>query len=685
MKNPLRPKLIPLLTLSAAMLGILVRQWLFSSGIDTKGLVVSAHPANILGFVLVALVFAGIFLCLQSVKENPAYRKLFPASAFSAVGSWIAAVGIGITLIGDLERSEDNITLICNIVGIASVLSLLAVGYFRLKGIRPNPIFHTLVTVYLMLHLVCQYRGWSSETQLSVYFFRLMASIFLMLSTYHLATLDARMGNIKAALFFWYGALFFCCIALWEESPVFYASMAVWTALSGCSLNRLHKANTMVLPDTVQKCLDRLNDAGYEAYVVGGCVRDALLGLEPQDYDMCTNATPRQICKLFPECQLVRSGEKHGTIGVVVGSQVYEITTFRTEGGYTDSRHPDWVKFVKNVRSDLARRDFTVNAMAFSPARGLVDPFGGQKDLKEKVLRTVGNPTERFTEDALRILRGARFAAKYRLTPHPETEAAMMQLAGTMDTLAQERIFSELSKLLTCATAEDLLRYAPLITQVIPELAPAVGFDQHTIHHRYDVFTHTAYAVAATKPVLSLRWAALLHDIAKPASFTIDEEGNGHFYGHAAASAEVAEKVLQRLRASNALREQVVTLIKLHMDPLTPDEKLLRKRLGQLEEETLRLLVNLQKADRIATGTGSDDTDYEAIDRIITAFLEENACLKVTDLAVSGNDLIAAGFAPGPRLGQVLEQLLEKVLEDQLPNEKAALLAAATAMKEETP
>ena len=685
MKNLFRPKWLPVLTLCAGLVGIALRLWLFSTGIDKKGLLLPQHPANTACYILAALTFLAVFLCLRTVPKKVPYRGLFPPSPFSAAGCWIAAAGIGFTVITELSNATDTVTWVCALLGALSAAALAALGVCRLKGRRPNPVFHSLVTLFLILHLVCQYRHWNSETQVSVYFFRLLASVLLMLSAYQLSTLDAGVGNVRKCLFYRYSALFFCCVAIREESPVFYAAMTLWLLFDNANLQFFALTDSMQLPDQVQACMERLNDNGFEAYAVGGCVRDSMLGLTPQDYDLCTNASPRQIRKIFADHSLVRSGEKHGTIGVVIDHTVYEITTFRTEGGYTDSRHPDWVQFETDVTKDLARRDFTVNAMAYSPICGYVDPFGGRRDLEEKILRTVGDPTERFTEDALRILRGARFAAKYHLNPHPETEAAMLRLASTLDTLPRERVLAELSKLLLFANVQDLIRYKPLITQIIPELLPTVGFDQRTIHHRYDVYTHTAHVTAAIEPTPALRWAALLHDVGKPNAFSLDENGCGHFYGHADKSAQIADAVLQRLRASNALREQVVTLIAHHMDPLTQDTNLLRRRLAQLGEETLRQLVALQKADRMGKGVDADDADYEAIDRIISDLIEQNACLKVTDLAINGHDLMAAGFAPGPGLGLVLDALLELVLEERIPNEKEALTAAAAAMKEDTP
>ena len=677
MKNPLRPKFIPVLTLAAGMIGIILRIWLFSSGIDEKGLIRTAHPANTASIFLTGLVLIGIFLCLQTVCGKPPYRGLFPPSQLSAAGYWIAAAGIGCTVIQELAQSANMIANVCIVLGVATAVCLVVLGICRLKGIRPNPFLHTLVAVYLVVRLVLQYRQWSSETQLPVFFFQLMASVSLMLSIYHQAALDANLGNIKLQLFFRYSALFFCCLSIPAQSPVFYASMAIWTALCGCNFNIFQQADAMPLPDTVRLCLDKLADAGFDAYVVGGCVRDSLLGLAPQDYDRCTNASPQQIAKVFSRYHLVRNGEKHGTIGVVINGNVYEITTFRTEGGYSDCRHPDWVNFVNDVRADLARRDFTVNAIAYSPICGYTDPFGGMKDLEERVLRTVGAPAERFTEDALRILRGVRFSARYGLTPHPETEAAMIRLAYTMESLAPERIFSELCKLLDWAKADDLIRFAPVITQAIPELAPAVGFAQHSPHHRYDVYTHTVHVVENVVPELSLRWAALLHDVGKPETFTLDENGNGHFYDHAAVGARIADTLLQRLHAPNALRERVVFLVEQHMLLPELDKKLLRRRISKFGTESIKQLLQLQKADFCSKGSEEQPQHFTQLECLVDEISAEEACLRIRDLAIDGNDLMALGFQPGPTLGQALEQLLEMVLDERVPNKKDDLLSIA--------
>ena len=432
----------------------------------------------------------------------------------------------------------------------------------------------------------------------------------------------------------------------------------------------------MFLPESVLQCICTLEQAGFEAYAVGGCVRDALLGLTPHDYDLCTNATPEQTAALFAEFTLVRSGEKHGTIGVVIDKQVIEITTFRTEGGYQDSRHPDWVRFVSDIKEDLARRDFTVNAMAWGPKTGYIDPFGGQPDLENRVLRAVGTPAERFSEDALRILRGVRFAVRFRLTPEAETKKAMTDLAPLMDKLAKERVFEELCKLLPLVTANELLDYTEVLTQALPALIPSVGFLQHSPHHLYDVYTHTAQVVEDTPPELAVRWAALLHDSGKPACFILDENGRGHFKGHALVSGELANETLLQLKAPTALRERVVFLITHHMTPLEADKRLLRRRLGQYGEAALMELLALQEADFGGKGTGKDPSKFRQIRALLAEILSEEACLTVKDLRIDGRDLQAMGFAPGPRIGKCLEWLLEQVQDEVLSNERQALLTA---------
>lgn len=432
----------------------------------------------------------------------------------------------------------------------------------------------------------------------------------------------------------------------------------------------------MFLPNYVAECIAALERAGYAAYAVGGCVRDACLGLTPHDYDLTTSALPEETERVFADRRLVLAGKKHGTVGVVTDFGVVEITTFRTEGSYRDNRHPDWVEFVPEIEKDLARRDFTVNAMAYSPSRGYADPFGGREDLKSGILRAVGHPAERFQEDSLRILRGIRFAARYGLTIDPATEKAMESQARLMENLARERVFEELCKLLPYATEENLLRFAPVLAQVIPELKPMIGFDQHSPYHAFDLYTHTVHVTAAVPADLSLRWAALLHDIGKIPCFTLDEDGRGHFLGHAQESAKMADAILRRLKAPNDLRERVVLLIDRHMTPLTPEKKLLRRRLAQLGQNALSQLLTLQRADCSSKGVGGTAPEFAQIETLLQEIQAENACLSLKDLAVNGHDLMALGIQ-GKSIGQTLNHLLEKVLDEQLSNEKEALLKAA--------
>lgn len=434
----------------------------------------------------------------------------------------------------------------------------------------------------------------------------------------------------------------------------------------------------MKLPQTIVTILDTLENHGFAAYVVGGCVRDSLLGLTPADFDLCTSALPEQMEQVFAGQRLVLAGEKHGTVGVCTDTGVVEITTFRTEGEYRDSRHPDWVRFVGDVEQDLARRDFTINAMAYSPTRGFADPFGGRQDLENKILRAVGAPEKRFREDALRILRGVRFAVRYGLTVEPETRRAMDDQAGGLDSLSRERVFEELSKLLPLVTGADLLEFASIMGAAIPEIAPMIGFDQHSPHHAYDLYTHVAYVTGAVPGELTVRWAALLHDIGKVSTFTRDETGRGHFYGHALAGAELAGQVLLGLKAPTRLRHQVVELIGAHMTRLQPEKKLLRRQLSRLGWEQLERELELQQADMSSKGTAEPGNleIFPEIRRMLEEIRREDSCLKVTDLAVNGEDLMALGYQ-GRQIGERLRWLLEQVLEETLPNDRQALLLAA--------
>ena len=427
----------------------------------------------------------------------------------------------------------------------------------------------------------------------------------------------------------------------------------------------------MYIPNSVLELINTLEEAGFETWVVGGCVRDHLMGNVPHDYDCCTAAEPEQMQALFADRQLVLAGLKHGTVGVVTEAGVVEITTFRTEGGYLDSRHPDWVKFVRDVKEDLARRDFTVNAMAYSPRRGLCDPFGGQADLKNGLLRAVGDPVLRFREDALRILRGLRFAARFGFQIEEATRTAMHTEIAGLDTLARERVLTELEGFLLAATARDILDGAELLFRVIPELAPQLGFDQKNPHHEHDIFTHTAMVVERAPKEPILRMAALLHDLGKPATFSLDEKGVGHFYGHAGLGAKMAEDILRRLKCSNALRDEVTWLIAHHMDRFPCEEKSARRCLSKHGLPRMERLTRLQMAD---FGGKVDDGDLDEWLRLLREVDAREGALTLKTLAVKGKDLIGLGIAPGKQVGELLNRLLSMVLAGELPNQREALL-----------
>ena len=434
----------------------------------------------------------------------------------------------------------------------------------------------------------------------------------------------------------------------------------------------------MEIPYYVNECMTALRLSGFQAWAVGGCVRDSLLGLVPHDYDLCTDAMPEETEAVFAGRSLVTAGKKHGTIGVVTAGGVVEITTFRRDGAYSDSRHPDRVAFVNDIREDLSRRDFTVNAVAWSDGTGYCDPFGGREDLEKKLLRAVGDPDTRFREDALRILRGVRFALRFSLTPEENTLKAMLALAPTLNGLSRERVFSELNGILPLLTVDAMALYAPILTQAVPELAPTVRFDQHSPHHAYDLYTHISHVVAAVPGDLTLRWAALLHDIGKVPTFTRDETGRGHFYGHAGESARMAEVLLRRLTAPNALREQAVTLIENHMTPLQPERKALRRTVSRLGREMTEKLLLLQEADMAGKGTGEDtgNTWFSQVRQVLSRLDAEAAVPTLKDLAVDGNDLLALGYS-GKEIGQCLNTLLARVIDETLPNTREALLTAA--------
>ena len=431
------------------------------------------------------------------------------------------------------------------------------------------------------------------------------------------------------------------------------------------------------LPTAVKTAIRRLNEGGYEAYAVGGCVRDLLMGITPHDYDLCTSAHPDTVAAIFNDYRLIPTGLKHGTVTVLIDGEPLEITTFRTEEGYTDSRRPDRVRFVSDIESDLSRRDFTMNAMAYAPEKGLIDPFGGRMDIETGILRCVGEPRKRFSEDALRILRCLRFAARFRFPIEKTTAEALLALRGRLQAISAERLASELYGILSEEGAyEVLIGYPEVFCTVIPELRATIGYDQKNPHHAYDLYTHLCKTVAALPRDPVLRLAGLLHDIAKPACRTFGPDGVAHYFGHAPASEEVADGILRRLKLSVHDRERVTRLIHYHDGVIDETEKAVGRRLRQLGEEGYFDLLALQRADNAAQ---TEDPSYRAehndtLRRIGQRLLAEGACLSVTSLAVRGEDLMALGLR-GPQIGNALATLLDAVTDGEVTNEKEALLA----------
>ncbi|MBQ7277844.1 MAG: HD domain-containing protein [Clostridia bacterium] len=437
-----------------------------------------------------------------------------------------------------------------------------------------------------------------------------------------------------------------------------------------------------MIPSYVQQVLYRLRQAGHAAYPVGGCVRDRLLGLSPKDWDVCISARPEETEALFADFPLITTGKKHGTVGVVIDHTAVEVTTFRRDGAYMDSRHPESVTFLCDVAGDLSRRDFTINAMALDEGEELIDPFGGQADLQNGILRAVGDPDLRFREDALRILRGLRFAARLGFCVEERTARAMLTHRDLLHNVSAERVFAELKGILSGPHAANVLAaFAPVIFTVLPELAPMAGFLQHSPYHDKDVWGHTLCALAAApgEPVY-LRLALLFHDCGKPACFTLGEDGRGHFYGHPQISARIAESCLRRLACDKATLDRVLFLIENHdrMLPETPGR--MGRLLLEFGEEELKALLLIERCDALAHAPKVREQAVKNVDRwegLLFQVLENHPVQSLHDLAISGRDLLTLGMAPGPELGRVLHSLLNQVAEGSLPNEKTALLAAA--------
>lgn len=434
----------------------------------------------------------------------------------------------------------------------------------------------------------------------------------------------------------------------------------------------------MNLPMDVKFILDKLHSSGLEGYVVGGCVRDTLLGKEPKDWDICTNAKPEKVMSVFEGFNIIPTGLQHGTVTVVINHIGYEITTYRVDGDYSDGRHPDSVSFTSSLVEDLSRRDFTVNALAYNEVEGIVDIFGGIDDLRRKRIKCVGKAVDRFNEDALRILRALRFSSVLGFDIDIETKKAIFEVYKNLDKIAKERINAEFSKLILGVNNVKILReYEKIIFYIIPELRKLKGFEQNNPYHTFDVWVHSLKTLYEIKEKdLELRLSALFHDIAKPICYSVDEKGIGHFYEHPEKSAEITEKIMKDLKFSNEEIYNVITLIKNHDNQLSSTKKCLRKILNKMEMPLLLRLLELKKADIKAQNPKyiSRLNEIKDFEKVIENFSVEDECFSLKHLKVNGNDLISMGIKPGKQMGEILNNLLSLVVEEQLVNERDELL-----------
>lgn len=435
----------------------------------------------------------------------------------------------------------------------------------------------------------------------------------------------------------------------------------------------------IIIPNYVNLIRDRLHTAGYHAYPVGGCVRDTLLGKLPDDWDMTTDAPPEAVMTLFGEAAHP-TGLKHGTVTVVSERRNVEITAMRRDGAYRDNRHPESVMFTDRIEDDLARRDFTVNAMALAPDGRVIDPFGGQADLVSRTLRCVGDAQTRFTEDALRILRLLRFASVLGFRAEAETAAAAREKRELLKSIAAERVYAELNKLLCGDNVTDVLLASSDVLGVwLPEILPCVGFDQRNPHHCFDVWGHTARSVGAVPPRRELRWTMLFHDLGKPLCMTTDADGVGHFYGHTEISARLAEHVMARLRFEKVLAAQVRTQLACFDDMFPPERIAIHKEMAKRGRTVAANLLLTKQADNAAKspeGLEKAQGPWREAQRIYDALIAEGACCSLDELAVNGGDMAAVGFR-GKAIGAVLEKLLGEVAAEKLSNKKVDIIRRA--------
>lgn len=433
----------------------------------------------------------------------------------------------------------------------------------------------------------------------------------------------------------------------------------------------------LFLSDGAKKAIELLKSSGNEAYIVGGSVRDMIMGLKANDYDITTSATPDEMKKAFQGFTVIETGIKHGTLTFLYEKEPIEVTTYRIDGDYKDSRHPESVEFTKNLHNDLSRRDFTMNALVYNEDDGIIDIFGGQNDIEKKIIRAIGDPKKRFQEDALRILRGVRFASQLGFEIEKKTKEAMIECAPLLHNISKERINVEISKFLLGKNVKKaFLENYEILSEIIPEIKAMHAFDQNSKYHIYDVLEHTAIAIENIESILHLRLAMLFHDAGKPKTYSVDENGQGHFYGHAKTSTEIAKCFLDEYRFDNATKERVLELVKLHDTPIELDRIFIKKRMNRIGADTFFDLLKVKRADNLAQNPEYFWTDKLDKMEELAKEIEAESCFTLQSLDISGNDLIAHGIK-GKQIGETLNQLLNEVIEERLSNEKELLIKRA--------
>lgn len=434
----------------------------------------------------------------------------------------------------------------------------------------------------------------------------------------------------------------------------------------------------MNLPYYIKNTIKKIEENNYEAFVVGGAVRDYIIGCIPSDFDIATNATPEEIKRIFSNFNVIDTGIKHGTVSLIINKYCVEITTYRSDGKYLDNRHPNQITFVKTLKEDVSRRDFTMNAIAYN--KNIVDYFGGIDDIENKIIRTVGNSDKRFKEDALRILRAIRFSSTLNFQIEEETSIAIHKNAKLLSNVSAERIRTEFTKTLLGVNCFQALNdYIDVIGVFIPEVLHMVGFNQNNKHHIDDLIIHTLKVVKMVKPVNYLRLAAFLHDFGKVTSYSVDSQGEGHFYGHEKISAKLAETIMRRLKYSNKDINKVITLIENHMIQIEANEKQLKRLIQKIGIEDLMNLLDLQEADQLSKN--KDNVKFFKIRNLIKKIQDEDNVFSIKDLDINGHDLINVGLIEGPIINKILNQLLEEVVEGNIKNQKELLIDYAIKIK----